>query len=111
VVRGKERVVPLRRVMGPNGKVLTIGDLPPRTTKRWVKRRKAEVVLGVNGGLISLEEACRRYDLTVEEFACWERAMKTERVKSVDDPSVLLRHEVLAGTIRTMLYRRRIIAA
>ena len=41
-------------------------------TKRWVIRRKAEVVAAVRGGLLSLEEACSRYTLTVEEFLAWQ---------------------------------------
>ena len=54
-------------VIGPDGSPLTIADLPPPNTKRWVIRRKAEVVAAVRGGLLSLEEACSRYTLTVEE--------------------------------------------
>jgi hypothetical protein len=69
---------PLPYIIGPNGNVLTIADLPPAQTTRWVKRRKAEVVAAVHGELISLEEACRRYALTVEEFSSWERAVKKE---------------------------------
>ncbi|MEJ2433573.1 MAG: DUF1153 domain-containing protein [Pseudolabrys sp.] len=34
--------------------------------------RKAEVVAAVRGGLLSLEEACARYTLTVEEFLSWQ---------------------------------------
>jgi len=55
-------------VIGPDGSPLTIADLPPTSTRRWVIRRKAEVVAAVRGGLLSLEEACDRYTLTVEEF-------------------------------------------
>ena len=55
-------------VIGPDGSPLTIADLPAPGTKRWVIRRKAEVVAAVRGGLLSLEEACSRYTLTVEEF-------------------------------------------
>ena len=33
---------------------------------------KAEVVAAVRGGLLSLEEACSRYTLTVEEFLSWQ---------------------------------------
>lgn len=62
-------------VIGPDGTALTIADLPPASTKRWVIRRKAEVVAAVRGGLLSLESACERYDLTAEEFASWERAI------------------------------------
>ena len=62
----------VRYVIGPDGSPLTVADLPPRDTKRWVIRRKAEVVAAVRGGLLSLEEACARYTLTVEEFLSWQ---------------------------------------
>lgn len=62
-------------VIGPDGLPLTLADLPPQTTKRWVIRRKAEVVAAVRGGLLSLEEACERYSLTMEEFLSWQKAI------------------------------------
>ncbi len=62
-------------VIGPDGSPLTLADLPPPSTKRWVIRRKAEVVAAVRGGLLSLDEACKRYTLTVEEFLAWQRAI------------------------------------
>jgi len=62
-------------VVGPDGTPLTLEDLPRPNTKRWVIRRKAEVVAAVRGGLISLEAACERYNLTDEEFLSWERAI------------------------------------
>jgi hypothetical protein len=58
---------------GPIGQLMTLDDLPPPNTKRWVIRRKAEVVAGVRLGLISLEEACRRYSLSLDEFLSWQR--------------------------------------
>ncbi len=65
----------VRYVIGPDGSPLTVADLPPSDTKRWVIRRKAEVVAAVRGGLISLEEACERYTLTVEEFLSWQMSI------------------------------------
>jgi Protein of unknown function (DUF1153) len=62
-------------VIGPDGSPLTIADLPPPGTQRWVIRRKAEVVAAVRGGLLSLEEACERYTLTTEEFLSWQRSI------------------------------------
>jgi hypothetical protein len=59
-------------IMGPAGQPITIDDLPSPGTKRWVVRRKAEVVAAVRAGLISLEDACKRYTLSVEEFASWQ---------------------------------------
>ncbi|MEI6984881.1 MAG: DUF1153 domain-containing protein [Rhodospirillaceae bacterium] len=64
------------QVGGVDGSVcepMTERDLPPPNTKRWVMSRKAEVVAGVRCGLISLDEACRRYTLSVEEFLSWQR--------------------------------------
>jgi Protein of unknown function (DUF1153) len=65
----------VKYVIGPDGSQLTIADLPAPGTKRWVIRRKAEVVAAVRGGLLSLEEACSRYMLTVEEFLAWQRSI------------------------------------
>ncbi len=48
-------------------------NLPPPSTKRWVIRRKAQVVVAVRSGLISLDEACQRYSLSIEEFLSWQR--------------------------------------
>jgi hypothetical protein len=60
-------------VVGPNGRPLRLEDLPAPSTRRWVARRKAEVVAAVRGGLLTLEDACRRYNLSAEEYASWER--------------------------------------
>jgi hypothetical protein len=65
----------VKYVMGPDGSPLTIADLPPVSTKRWVIRRKAEVVAAVRGGLLSLSDACNRYRLTVDEFLSWQRSI------------------------------------
>lgn len=62
-------------VIGPMGEALTLEMLPPPDTRRWVIRRKGEVVAAVNGGMLTIEEACARYDLTLEEFAGWQRAI------------------------------------
>lgn len=75
--------------MGPTGTKLSIDDLPPPETERWVVRRKAEVVAAVRAGVISLEDACKRYRLSVEEFASWQslvdrygvRGLRTTRLQ------------------------------
>lgn len=63
------------QVIGPFGEALSLADLPENNTTRWVIRRKAEVVAAVNGGLLSLEEACDRYDLSLEEFCSWQETI------------------------------------
>lgn len=63
-------------VMGPDGNPLTLDDLPPANTTRWVIRRKAEVVAAVRGGLLSVEDACNRYNLSAEEFEGWRASIE-----------------------------------
>jgi len=65
----------VRHVIGPDGRLLTLADLPPSHTGRWVIRRKAEVVAAVRGGLLSLDEACSRYYLNSDEFLSWQRCI------------------------------------
>jgi hypothetical protein len=50
--------------------------LPPSNTRRWVARRKAAVVTAVSGGAITIEEACRRYQMSEEEFFAWQCAFE-----------------------------------
>ena len=64
------------QVIGPLGEPLTLASLPAPGTTRWVVRRKAEVVSAVSGGLLSVDDACNRYSLTLEEFAGWQRAVE-----------------------------------
>ncbi len=37
----------------------------------------------VRGGLISLEEACKRYTLTIEEFLSWQRLMESHGMRGL----------------------------
>lgn len=64
----------VEHVIGPKGDILTRADLPPRNTRRWVPRRKAEVIAAVDGGLLSLIDACSRYEISQEEFQSWVQA-------------------------------------
>jgi Protein of unknown function (DUF1153) len=70
-------------VIGPDGRHLTLSDLPTPGIKRWVTRRKAEVVAAVRGGLLTEEDACSRYELTKEEFAGWERLYDRHGMKGL----------------------------
>ena len=54
-----------------------MANLPHPNTKRWVVRRKAAVVAAVRSGEITIEEACRIYQLSKEEFLSWQRAFET----------------------------------
>ena len=54
---------------------VTLAELPPADTERWVARRKAQVVAAVQAGLITLDDALARYRLSPEEFTGWQRAL------------------------------------
>jgi hypothetical protein len=62
---------------------VSLADLPPPETRRWVARRKAQVVTAVKAGVLSLEEACRRYTLSAEEFAAWEQAIDRHGLRAL----------------------------
>ncbi len=51
------------------------GPMPklPRPRQRWTVRRKAAVIEAVRGGWVPIEEVCRLYTLSVDEFLAWER--------------------------------------
>jgi hypothetical protein len=51
------------------------GPMPelPRPRQRWTVRRKAAVIEAVRGGWLRIEDACRVYRLSVDEFLAWER--------------------------------------
>ncbi len=54
--------------------------LPAPDTKRWVARRKAVIVNAVRNGALTLEEACRRNQLSAEEFHAWQKAIDAHGV-------------------------------
>ncbi len=56
-------------VIEPAGKLLTIDDI-----------RKAEVAASVRHGLISLEEACDHYKMSVDEVLAWVRVLEVHGV-------------------------------
>jgi hypothetical protein len=57
---------------GAAGDLFGLPDLPS-LTKRWTVRRKAAVIEAVRGGWVPIEEVCRLYNLSVDEFLAWER--------------------------------------
>ena len=72
----------------PKGEVLRDSNaipvhLPSLDTKRWTARRKASVVAAVLSGLVTIEEVCRRYGLSVDEFLSWHNAMQTHGVQGL----------------------------
>lgn len=65
-----------REVPGPCGKPITLETLPAADTRRWVVRRKAEVIAAIHGGLLTEAEACARYGLSPEELELWEQSIE-----------------------------------
>src|SRR5437764_430698 len=95
------------QVIGPLGEPLTIDSLPDPTTTRWVVRRKAEVVSGVNGGLISVDEAAGdaeqdSHDAAARIAAGGDRLRNSARDEADDDPpepimiGKILRHKAFS---------------
>jgi hypothetical protein len=62
---------------------LTMDDLPPPNLRRWITQRKAQVVTAVRTGLLSLDEACVRYGITIEEFLSWQRLLDEHGVQGL----------------------------
>jgi len=52
-----------------------LDKLPSPKTRRWVMRRKAQVVTAVRDGVLSLTDACERYRLSEEEFQSWAKLL------------------------------------
>ena len=69
--------------IGPTGKSLTVESLPPPDTRRWVIRRKAEVVAAVHSGLLGRDEARERYRLSAEEFLNWEQLIAAHGLRGL----------------------------
>lgn len=74
--------------------------LPAPDTKRWVARRKAVIVEAVRSGAVDLAEVCRRYNLSVEEFAAWERAIERHGVPGLRVTRLQIYRDVVTGAGR-----------
>ena len=48
-----------------------VPDLP--RASRWTVQRKATVIRAVRGGYVSIDEICKTYNISVDEFLAWER--------------------------------------
>jgi hypothetical protein len=63
------------QIFGLDGTPLDLTSLPESQTIRWVMRRKMEVLTAVRCGLLSFDDACKRYGISMEELLSWERAV------------------------------------
>jgi hypothetical protein len=80
-----------KSVVGPDGKMLTLSDLPPPNTQRWVARRKAEVVTAVRAGLLSLDlPPLQPVDRGVPGLGGSDRQARARRLAGHADPGLSL---------------------
>ncbi len=76
-----------------DGTIISLSDLPPKETTRWVASTKAAVVKVFMAGLIEREEVLDRYGLSDEEFEIWlnryiaggKKALKIVNIRSARD--------------------------
>ena len=78
--------------------------LPPPSTRRWVVRRKAAVVVAVSSGKIAVEEACQIYQLTEEELLSWKHAFETHGLAGLRTTRI---QQYRRGRSRRILLPRR----
>jgi hypothetical protein len=75
--------------------------LPAPDTKRWVARRKAVIVDAVRSGVVDLEEVCRRYNLSVEEFLTWKRAIERHGVPGLRVTRLQIYRDTEPGALKS----------
>ena len=64
-----------KAVRGPNGETITLADIPVGNPKRWLPTMKARVIAAIDGGLISMDDAWRKYRLSRREYEYWKGAV------------------------------------
>jgi hypothetical protein len=69
--------------VGPRHELVTIDTLPPADGTHWRPRRKAQVVAAVQAGMITVDEVCERYRMSLEEFRGWQRALNAEGLQGL----------------------------
>lgn len=62
---------------------MTRADLPSPSTRRWVASRKAAVVIAVEAGLVTQEEAIETWGLSAEELETWKNAVSRHGVAAL----------------------------
>ena len=65
--------------IGPDGEQITLAQLPRRELKRWLPRHKAMVVAAVRHGLLTFDEACKRYGPYAEQYLSWHDSFAAAR--------------------------------
>jgi hypothetical protein len=86
-------------------------DLPPSDTVRWSPYRKALVVDGVRSGVISIDEACRRYQLSADELRSWQTAISAHGVGALRVTRLQYYRDASAADGRGLRARRGVLKA
>ncbi len=61
-----------RSIRAPNGARITVNDLP-LSVDRWTVSKKLLIMIAIKEGLITMEEASKRYFLSIEELDSWKK--------------------------------------
>jgi transposase len=64
---------------------------------------KAAVVLGVRDGLLSRQDACKKYSVSAGEFALWERAYRQEGITGLRDKNLSAFRRINEASPRPMV--------
>lgn len=62
-----------------DGTPLCINDLP-NPGCNWTARRKARVLIAIDGGIVAKDDALARYGISEEELASWRGALDAEGI-------------------------------
>jgi Protein of unknown function (DUF1153) len=71
--------------IGQDGKQVKLGHLPASDRELFRPRHKAMVVAAVRHGLITVDEACRRYNLSTEGYLNWYQCYALQLPADADD--------------------------
>jgi transposase-like protein len=71
-------------------------DLRLGNPKRWTAQRKAAVIEAIRNKVISIWDACERYDLSAQELAEWERDLDRHGVAGLRVTKNQIYRKVLA---------------
>ncbi len=66
-------------------------DLPSGKPKRWTAQRKAAIMLAIHKKIISVWDACERYDLSAAELTEWERDLNRFGVPGLRATKIIYR--------------------
>jgi hypothetical protein len=92
---------PIPTMRGPDGRLITVHDLPSKdNVGRWTRGKRELIVSAVNNRLLTLEQAFERYQLTSTEFDRWKN--KELSLPKEKNPLEDSRHTRHASVLRTV---------